>query len=71
MNVSGRPPGWALAVVALSFPALAFAYIDPGTGAYVVQTVIAVVGAALFYVSRPIRFIKDVFRRRIKRDSSN
>lgn len=52
---------------ALTFPALALAYIDPGTGAYVVQSVLAVVGIVVFYVSRPLRYVKDLFRRRAKR----
>ena len=36
-------------------PQLAMAYIDPGNGAYMVQVVFTLVGAALFYVRHPIR----------------
>lgn len=39
-------------------PGLAMAYIDPGSGAYMVQALFAVVGAALFYVRHPIRSIR-------------
>jgi hypothetical protein len=54
----------------LAFPSLAFAYIDPGTGAYVVQSLIALFGAAVFYASHPKQLVKRVFGRFFKRDSS-
>lgn len=37
----------------LCFPGMAYAYVDPGTGAYLLQLIIAIFGAAVFYVARP------------------
>jgi hypothetical protein len=50
-------------VVALlsTAPTLAQAYIDPGNGAYMVQLLFTIAGAALFYVRRPIRSLKAVW----------
>lgn len=42
-----------LTLLLLCFPGVAFAYVDPGTGAYLLQLIIAIFGAAVFYVSRP------------------
>lgn len=42
-----------LAMVLLCFPGIAHAYVDPGAGAYLLQLIIAIFGAAVFYVSRP------------------
>jgi hypothetical protein len=44
-------------------PAAAMAYIDPGNGAYMVQALFTLVGAALFYVRHPIRTVKHFWRR--------
>lgn len=44
-------------------PGIAFAYIDPGSGAYVVQALFTLVGAALFYLRHPIRTLQSVWRR--------
>jgi hypothetical protein len=40
-------------------PSLAQAYIDPGNGAYMVQALFAMAGAALFYIRHPIRTVKS------------
>jgi hypothetical protein len=50
------------AAVVLAFamaPSLAQAYIDPGNGAYMVQALFTLLGAALFYVRHPIRTVKS------------
>lgn len=46
-----------------SAPTVALAYIDPGNGAYMVQVLFTLVGAALFYVRHPIRSLKLLWRR--------
>ncbi|MEO7497270.1 MAG: hypothetical protein ABIT83_16650 [Massilia sp.] len=49
----------------LLLPNLAFAYIDPGTGAYFIQMLFAFVGAVIFYLSHPAQllgFIKEKWR---------
>lgn len=55
-----------LALVSLATPAIALAYVDPGTGAYLVQGIMALIGAATFYVMRPIRFLRSLFSKRNK-----
>ena len=62
---------WRLAILALVFPSLAFAYIDPGTGASVVQGVLALFATVVFYVTHPKRLLKWVFGRFFKGDSSS
>ena len=55
-----------VAVSALLFASPAFAYIDPGSGAYVVQTLIALGGSVVLFLSRPgdiVRKIKEKFRK--------
>lgn len=55
------------AVWLLCVPGLALAYTDPGTGAYLVQMLIAFAGAAAFYLSHPSRIwraLRDKLRRR-------
>jgi hypothetical protein len=43
-------------------PAAAMAYIDPGNGAYMVQALFTLVGAALFYLRHPVRSLKAIGR---------
>lgn len=43
-------------------PTVALAYIDPGNGAYMVQALFALVGAALFYLRHPIRSLKELWQ---------
>jgi hypothetical protein len=56
----------AIVLFALA-PSLAWSYIDPGNGAYMVQLLFTLAGAALFYIRHPVRFfhaLRDwVFRR--------
>lgn len=59
-----------LALTALAIPSLAFAYIDAGTGAYLVQSIMAFVGILAFYVTRPIRYLKHLLRRSTKSETS-
>jgi hypothetical protein len=44
-------------------PSVAMAYIDPGNGAYMVQALFTLLGAALFYVRHPIRTAKLIWNR--------
>lgn len=48
-------------------PLQAYAYVDPGTGAYIVQALIALVAAASFYVRHPIKAIKALWKRLTRR----
>lgn len=53
----------------LLFPGTASAYVDPGTGAYLLQLLITIFGAVMFYISKPghfFRLIKEYFSNKIK-----
>jgi hypothetical protein len=62
---------WTVAVIALTSPAIAFAYVDPGTGAYVVQSIMALIGVVTFYATRPIRFLRNLLAWRNKPESQD
>ncbi len=62
---------WRFAFFALIFPGLALAYIDPGTGAYVAQGLIALFGTVAFYVTHPRQLIKRVWTRMFKSGSES
>ena len=57
----------------LCVPKLAFAYIDPGNGAYFIQIIIVFVGSFIFYISHPVQLIKWIsakwhaFKQRLKK----
>ena len=51
-----------LAFLAVS-PSVAMAYIDPGNGAYMVQALFTLIGAALFYIRHPVRTAKLIWSR--------
>lgn len=54
----------------LLFPSTAFAYVDPGTGAYLLQLLITIFGAVMFYISRPVqlfRLVREFFSRKKKK----
>ena len=42
-------------------PKVATAYIYPGNGAYMVQALFTLIGAALFYVRHPVRTLKFIW----------
>ena len=44
----------------------AFAYIDPGAGAFILQSIIAFLGIVSFYLGYPIRIIKSFFKKKDK-----
>jgi hypothetical protein len=54
---------WVLIALVLAMaPGAAMAYIDPGSGAYMVQALFALVAAGLFYARHPIRSLKAFWR---------
>lgn len=60
----------AFSTFILFFPSVAYAYVDPGTGAYLLQLLIAVFGAVVFYASRPmqlLQLIRDFFSKKNKK----
>jgi AmiR/NasT family two-component response regulator len=70
MTMRSKPPQWLVILTALTVPTLAFAYIDAGTGAYVVQGITAFAAISAYYIKRPFRMIKHWLRRRPKTDLS-
>lgn len=52
----------AMGVGLLSTAQPAFAYVDPGTGAMLVQALLAVVAAAIFYFRNPDQLWRDIKR---------
>lgn len=62
--------GFVLVVLALVFPRDAYAYLDPGTGSLVIQTVIAAVAAAAYAVRSYWGRIRTLFVCK-SRDSSH
>jgi hypothetical protein len=45
------------------FPIITFAYIDPGSGSYLIQAFIALLSAGVFYLRHPIEFIKKLIKK--------
>ena len=41
------------------------AYIDPGTGSFIIQSIIAFIAAIGFYLGYPIRLIKKLFSKKL------
>ncbi len=52
-----------LIILFCTTPSMAFAYIDPGTGAYVVQALFALIVAGLAYIRHPLRALKALWNR--------
>jgi hypothetical protein len=52
-------------------PGLAWSYIDAGNGAYVVQLLFTLAGAASFYIRHPLRFLRAVRDWAFRRNSSD
>lgn len=47
----------------LFFSSLAFAYIDGGTGAYILQMILIFFAACLFYIKQPYYYIKNIIKK--------
>jgi len=56
-----------LACLLLLVPLQAHAYVDPGTGAYLVQALLALVGAGAFYLRHPRALIKRLWNKLMRR----
>jgi uncharacterized membrane protein len=56
--------------VLFSIPIPAYAYIDPGTGSYLLQVTLAVVFAAVFAVKHYFKRIKSLLKRNRQKDTS-
>jgi len=52
------------------------AYIDPGTGTFIIQSLLAIGGTIIFYLGYPLRIVKNIFNKIFqkkinKKDSKN
>lgn len=45
----------------LTISSPAYAYVDPGTGAYLVQLIVAFLGVGVFYLRHPVKFLKAIW----------
>jgi|TARA_B100001093_G_scaffold518420_1_gene603172 hypothetical protein len=44
----------------LLYPNYSFAYFDPGTAAFIIQSLIALIGSIFIFLANPIRSIKSL-----------
>jgi len=67
--------GLGLTLMIAIIPHIAFAYIDPGTGSYIIQIAIAALVGGLFAVKmfwiRIKTFITSLFKKKIDEDEHN
>ena len=49
--------------VFLLLPINAYAYFDPGTGSYIIQIILAFLASCYFFITNPIKFIKNYFKK--------
>ena len=56
--------------VFLLLPINAYAYFDPGTGSYIIQIILAFLASCYFFITNPIKFIKNYFKK-IKKKSKD
>jgi hypothetical protein len=56
-----------LFTLCITFPGVAYAYVDPGMGMLVMQGIIALIGAVIFFLKNPIKFLKSIIKRKAKK----
>ena len=50
-------------VIFFTFQSVSHAYIDPGTGSFIIQALLAVFASIVFYLGYPIRVLKNFFKK--------
>jgi len=60
-----------VSVLILCLPETSFAYVDPGTGAYLVQALLALAGATIFYVTHPLELLRRIKAKLLKVKASH
>ncbi|WP_435089668.1 hypothetical protein ACIJYE_04880 [Candidatus Pelagibacter bacterium nBUS_30] len=58
-------------IIILCITSDAYAYIDPGTGSFIIQSILAIGGAIVFYLGYPIRILKNIYNRIFKKKSDS
>ncbi len=51
----------------LSFASESYAYIDPGTGTFLIQSLIALAVSVAFYIRHPLKFIQMIIQKFFKK----
>ena len=46
------------------------AYIDPGTGSFIIQAILALVGSIIFYLGYPLRVLKNIYKKIFKKNKN-
>ena len=59
---------YILIVISFTLPQQAYAYFDPGTASFIIQSIIAFLGSVLIFISNPIRYIKNFINKFKKKD---
>ena len=57
-------------IIILCIPSNAYAYIDPGTGSFIIQSILAIGGAIMFYLGYPIRILKNIYKKIFKKNKN-
>ena len=47
------------AIIFLGYNNVSFAYLDPGSGLFIIQSILAIGASILFYLGYPIRLVKS------------
>ena len=53
------------------FPTVSYAYFDPGTASFIIQSIIAFLGSVLVFISNPIRYIKNFIKKIKEKKNGN
>ena len=61
---------FSLLTIFILLPVNAYAYFDPGTGSYIIQIILAFLASCYFFITNPIKFIKNYFKK-IKKKSKD
>lgn len=44
-----------------------YGYLDPGTGSFIIQSIMIILGSILFYIGYPLRLIKNLYKKIFKK----
>lgn len=55
-------------IIMLCITSNAYSYIDPGTGSFIIQSILAIGGAIVFYLGYPIRILKNIYNKIFKKE---
>ena len=50
-------------IIFFGYNNISYAYLDPGTGMFIIQSILAIGVSILFYLGYPIRLIKSLYSR--------